>query len=72
MVSRLSMEHSMNDEIIANENSELRPLTGAEMDEASGGILPLLLGALAFEAGFLGGVIAANYHYTGNFWGDID
>jgi hypothetical protein len=66
------MEHSMNDEMIVGETSELRLLTGAEMDEASGGILPILLGALAFEAGFLGGVIAANYHYTGNFWGDTD
>ena len=49
---------------------EMRPLTDAELDEANGGFIFLGLLAGGFAAGFLGGVIAANYAYTGNFWGD--
>ena len=56
-----------------DEFAEIRPLTDAELDEANGGFIFLALGLLGgFSAGFLGGVIAANYSVTGNFWGDID
>ncbi len=44
----------------------------SELDEVNGGFIFLALGLVAaFEVGFLGGVIAANYSETGNFWGDI-
>ena len=50
---------------------DARPLTEAELDEVNGGLFFLVAGlAGGFAAGFLGGVIAANYAYTGNFWGD--
>lgn len=52
---------------------EARPLTDAELAEVNGGFIFLALGLIAcFEAGFLGGVIAANYSETGNVWGDVD
>jgi hypothetical protein len=52
---------------------EARALTDEELDEVNGGLFFLIAGAvLAFEAGMIGGMVAANYHYTGNFWGDID
>ena len=55
-----------------NEILDARPLTDAELDEVNGGLIFLALGLVAcFEVGFLGGVIAANYSETGNFWGDI-
>ena len=56
-----------------NEIVDARPLTDAELDEVNGGFIFLALGLVGgFSAGFLGGVIAANYSVTGNFWGDID
>lgn len=61
----------MSNDLITERNADMREMTEAEMDEANGAIIPLLLGVLAFEAGMVGGMIAANYHYTGNFWGDI-
>lgn len=62
----------MSSDVSKQDQADMRELTEAETGEANGGIIPLLLGVLAFEAGMLGGMIAANYHYTGNFWGDID
>ena len=53
------------------ETSEIRLLNDAELDEVNGGFIFLGVLALGFSAGFLGGVIAANYVYTGNVWGDI-
>jgi hypothetical protein len=51
---------------------DARALTDEELDEVNGGLFFLVAGAiLALEAGMLGGAIAANYHYTGNFWGDL-
>jgi hypothetical protein len=51
---------------------DARALTDEELDEVNGGLFFLVAGAvLAFEAGLLGGIIAANYSKTGNFWGDI-
>jgi hypothetical protein len=55
-----------------DEGSEVRALTNAELDQVNGGFIFLALGLVAaFEAGFIGGCIAANYSKTGNFWGDI-
>jgi hypothetical protein len=52
--------------------SEVRELTETEVDEVNGGLIFAVLGLVAaFEVGFLGGCIAANYSKTGNFWGDI-
>jgi hypothetical protein len=56
----------------ADQALEARVLSEDELDDVNGAILPVLLAALAFEVGALGGVIAANYAYTGNFLGDID
>jgi hypothetical protein len=65
-------EMSMDVTINQDDASEVRALTDAELDDVNGGLIFAVLGlALAFEAGFLGGVIAANYSETGNFWGDI-
>ena len=51
---------------------DARPLTDAELDEVNGGLFFLVAGLLGgFGVGLIGGGIAANYVYTGNFWGDI-
>lgn len=63
----------MSNELTMTETADLRLLSEAEMDEASGGILPLIgLAVAGFAAGFGAGTVAANYYYTGNFWGDWD
>ncbi len=65
----------MNMEVSGNlqESLDARTLTEAEMAEVNGGFIFLALGLIAaFEVGFIGGEIAANYSETGNFWGDID
>ena len=65
----MNMEATSN----VNEILDARPLTDAELDEVNGGFIFLALGLVAcFEVGFLGGVIAANYSETGNFWGETD
>ena len=54
------------------ETAELRHLTDAEVEDVNGGFIFLALGLVAaFEVGMIGGMIAANYSKTGNFWGDI-
>lgn len=63
----------MSSELIVEENAAFRPLTAAEMDEASGALLPLIgFAILGFSAGAFAGGVAANYYYTGNFWGEWD
>ncbi len=62
----------MNMETTGHQVEDLRPLTNAELDDVNGGFIFLALGLVAaFEVGFIGGCIAANYSETGNFWGDI-
>lgn len=56
----------------ADEIVDMRALTDAELDETNGGFIFLALGLVAaFEVGMIGGMVAANYSKTGNFWGDI-
>lgn len=52
----------MSSDPIKGEHAGMRELTGTETEETNGGVIPLLVGALAFEAGMLGGAIAANYY----------
>ena len=53
------------------ETSEIRELSIGELDEVNGGLISLLAMAACFGVGLIAGGIAANYAYTGNFWGDI-
>jgi hypothetical protein len=63
----------MSTEMILDETADFRPLTEAELDDASGALLPLIgFAILGFSAGMFAGGVAANYYYTGNFWGDLD
>jgi hypothetical protein len=58
------MEKTMGADVNKAAQAEMRALTETEPDETVGGTIPLLLGMLAFEAGMIGGAVAANY-YTG-------
>jgi hypothetical protein len=63
----------MSTEMILDETTDFRPLTETELDDASGALLPLIgFAILGFSAGAFAGGVAANYYYTGNFWGDWD
>ncbi|MFM9845806.1 MAG: hypothetical protein ACKVP3_01425 [Hyphomicrobiaceae bacterium] len=54
------------------ETAELRHLTDAELEDVNGGFIFLALGLVAaFEAGMIGGILAANYAKTGNIRGRI-
>ena len=41
-------------------NPDIRVLQEQELQAASGGILPLIIGAELFALGFMGGVVACN------------
>jgi hypothetical protein len=63
------MEMSMHVTEPRDQTSEVRLLTDGELDDVNGGFffIAVALGTL-FGVGMIGGAIAANYTYTGNFW----
>jgi lactobin A/cerein 7B family class IIb bacteriocin len=73
MSRKQKMEIEMSNELSnLDEGLQIRALGDTELEQVNGGIIPILLAALAFEVGLVGGAVAANYYYTGTFFDDYD